>query len=304
MNYCNMQKEQFEESGDKLIVNAPAKINLYLMIAGKRPDGYHNIDTLMSKITWYDQVIIEPSDNEGVELACTGSYWAPQNDDNLIIKAVKALNDDCGFNESIRITLQKNIPAGTGLGSASSDAAATLLGLNKYFSLGISKQRLAKIAAKFGSDTAFFTGNSLAVCKGRGEILHELETDINYQALLIIPNISMPTVEVYRNYSHDEEIYYNSAHKINPLMSSNNVLEAASLGINMLAESCFDINGKMSEIYREADDVLGGGVVLSGSGSAFYKILSDENTQEIDELMRSLKDRLGCNIILVSNNRW
>lgn len=299
-----IRKTQFDKTADKLIVNAPAKVNLYLMIAGKRPDGYHNIDTLMSKITWYDQVVIEKTCNPGIELKCAGSCWAPENSDNLIIKAAKALQDATGFEPCAKITLIKNIPAGTGLGSASSDAAAALLGLNEYFGLNLGARKLCEIAAVFGSDTAFFTGAAMAVCTGRGEILTGLGSRYEFEALVIVPPITIPTVDVYKKYRHNCQIYTDNKAKIAPLMDKGDIASAAGLGINMLAESCFDVNPKMREIYEKLNEILSGRVVLSGSGSAFYAILGSQTLNNIDEKISVIENSLGCKTVLVSNNRW
>src|SRR4030042_4437850 len=125
-------KEQFETHGNGLLVRAPAKINLSLLIAGKRPDGFHKIETIMAKINWYDEILIEPGQKTGIKLLCKGSCWAPLGKDNLVYKAAELLLDSCGMQTNIKMTLNKNIPAGSGLGSGRSDAAATLMGLNKY----------------------------------------------------------------------------------------------------------------------------------------------------------------------------
>lgn len=303
MNNFSIQKEQFESEGDKLVVNAPAKLNLYLLIAGKRDDGFHSINTLMSKITWYDRIEISHSDIKGVKLRCKGEFWAPENNDNLIIKAATALTNFCGFEPSVNITLVKNIPAGTGLGSASSDAAAALLGLDRFYNLQIPIAKLAEIAATFGSDTAFFTGSSQAVCSGRGEIMEQVPKRFDFRALVIVPPISIPTVSVYKNYVHNDAFYNEAYGKISKLMDNGQVGDAAGLGINMLADSCFKVNPEMAEFHKELNEILGG-AVLSGSGSAFYRLLNNESQQQIDEYMRCVEDRLGCSIILISNNRW
>lgn len=304
MNNSNLQKTQYEKTAERLVVNAPAKVNLYLMIAGKRPDGYHDIDTLMSKITWYDQVVIEKSLTSGVSLKCEGQYWAPENDDNLIIKAANALKTATGFTPSVKITLIKNIPAGTGLGSASSDAAAALLGLNSYYGLGLSCGELADIAAQFGSDTAFFTGGPMAICKGRGEVLEQVDDAFDFSALIIVPDISVPTVDVYRNYSHSGQAYADHKAKIEPLMQTGHIRAAASERINMLAKSCFGLNPRMQTIYDMLDRIIPDKIMLSGSGSAFYVMLDSESDETIEQYARSIKNCLGFNTVLVSNNRW
>ena len=133
-------REQITTVGDGLSVLAPAKINLSLLIAGKRPDGFHEIETIMAKIDWYDEILIQPGRQTGIELTCRGSNWAPAGEDNLVYIAAENLLDSCGLTPDVRITLTKYIPAGTGLGSASSDAAATLAGINHYFKLGLDQK--------------------------------------------------------------------------------------------------------------------------------------------------------------------
>ncbi len=128
-------REQITTVSDGLLVLAPAKINLSLLIAGKRSDGFHEIETIMAKIDWYDEILIQPGRQTGIELTCRGLNWAPAGVDNLVYRTAKNLLESCGLKPDVRITLTKNIPAGTGLGSASSDAAATLIGINHYFKL-------------------------------------------------------------------------------------------------------------------------------------------------------------------------
>ncbi len=164
-----VDKEQFETLGDGLLVRAPAKINLSLLVAGKRPDGFHELETIMAKINWYDEILIEPGQKAGIELICNGPQWAPAGEENLVYRAAGILLKNRGFSDDIKITLTKNIPAGSGLGSASSDAAATLIGLNQYLELQLPNRRLAKLAPKLGSDVAFFLGGPLAFCTGKGE---------------------------------------------------------------------------------------------------------------------------------------
>ncbi len=130
-------KEQFENVNDGLLVRAPAKINLSLLIAGKRRDGFHDIETVMAKINWYDQIFIEKGTKTGIDLVCKGSYSVPAGEENLVFKTCKLLLDTCDLKANIKITLTKNIPAGSGLGSASSDAAATLMGVNRFLGPGL-----------------------------------------------------------------------------------------------------------------------------------------------------------------------
>ena len=120
---------QFENLPDGLLVRAPAKLNLSLLIAGKRPDGFHELETIMAKVDWYDEVRIQSAQAAEVEFSCTGPCWAPNDQTNLVYRAARLALDTCGCRRGVRLVLVKNIPAGSGLGSGSSDAAATVLGL-------------------------------------------------------------------------------------------------------------------------------------------------------------------------------
>ncbi|MHC4075471.1 MAG: 4-(cytidine 5'-diphospho)-2-C-methyl-D-erythritol kinase, partial [Planctomycetota bacterium] len=164
-----VDKEQFETLQTGLLVRAPAKINLSLLIAGKRPDGFHEIETVMAKINWYDELLIEDGEKKGIELICRGDEWAPAGDENLVYKASQLLHQRCGLEPQIKLTLTKNIPAGSGLGSASSDAAASLSGLNRFLNLDLPAESLSQMAAERGSDISFFLGDPLALCTGKGE---------------------------------------------------------------------------------------------------------------------------------------
>ncbi len=92
-----VDKEQFETLGDGLLVRAPAKINLSLLVAGKRQDGFHELETIMAKVNWYDEILIEPGQKAGIELLCQGPHWAPTGEENLVYRAAKLLLECCGL---------------------------------------------------------------------------------------------------------------------------------------------------------------------------------------------------------------
>ena len=125
---------------------APAKINLFLRVLRKRTDGYHDIFSLMQKITLYDELIFSPRP-QGIVLNCPGTDL-PTNDDNLVVRAAKAIFDYCDYPSGMEITLHKKIPMTAGLGGGSSDAATTLMALNKICSLKLKKNELIKIGSK------------------------------------------------------------------------------------------------------------------------------------------------------------
>jgi 4-diphosphocytidyl-2-C-methyl-D-erythritol kinase len=296
--------QQFECIGDGLLVRAPAKINLSLLIAGKRPDGYHELETIMAKIDWCDDLLIEPGRQAGIELLCKGPEWAPQSRDNLVYRAADLVFRTCGQAADVRLTLVKNVPAGTGLGSASSDAAATLIGLNKYLHLQLPAEVLVDMAAQLGSDVAFFLNGPLAFCTGRGEKIKKMPWSFPFTALLILPSINVSTKEVYAHYVHDPALYLQWKQQINTYMEKNKVDLIARMCANMLRRTCFYLFEELGA-FKEAIESLGlEPVCLSGSGSAMFSILSDQDAEHLENLRDKITEKLGCRSILVRNNRW
>jgi len=287
-----------------LSVLAPAKINLSLLIAGKRPDGFHNIETLMAKVTWYDEILLEPGRRPGIELVCKGPYWAPTGRDNLVYHTAEKLLELCGSAAQLRVTLTKNIPAGTGLGSASSDAAATLVGLNRYLKLRCDRRKLADLAAALGSDVAFFLNGPLAFCTGKGEKVEQIEENFDFLALLILSDISVSTKEVYANYRHDQALYEKLTVKINGHLKEKRIDLAAGLCANMLQESCFELTGSLAELRNKVESLNIGPCCLSGSGSALFSIVRNRDEETARRWKHTLEKEIGCKGIIVRNNRW
>jgi len=274
-------KEQFTETVSGLIVRAPAKINLSLVITGKRDDGFH-----------------------GIELICTGPEWAPQNKDNLVYKAAEMLLDQCGINPRIKLTLQKNIPAGTGLGSASSDAAATLIGIKKILNLKIAPEKIHEIASNLGSDVPFFLGGPLAFCTGKGEKVKKIDEKIDFTAILIIPNITSSTAKVYGNYKHNIELYEQLSQKINVLMNKNRIDLIIKMCTNMLEKSCFDLHEELAKLKLKIESIGISPLCLSGSGSVMYFVVGDEPRNIAEKYQQDIEEKTGCRSIIVNSNRW
>lgn len=293
--------QQWIEQDGRLEVLAPAKVNLTLLIAGKRSDGYHAIETVMAKINWFDQLTIEPCDNE-FELYCQGAYPAPAGPENILWRTWKALTEATGKPIRAKMTLTKNIPAGSGLGSASSDAAAALLGMNHFFGLGLSASSLHHIASQLGSDVAFFLYGPLAYCTGRGEKILPLTAKEDFSALLIIPKISVSTKEVYANYRHSESVYRQWAEKIHPLIDKKDIDSAAKMCANMLEQTAFSLQPVLAEIKRYCAENFGLNVCLSGSGSAMY--IYKPQPAVCEKIQSALKERFDCESRIVSNNSW
>ncbi|MBN1393315.1 MAG: 4-(cytidine 5'-diphospho)-2-C-methyl-D-erythritol kinase [Sedimentisphaerales bacterium] len=298
------EKEQFETIGDGLLVRAPAKLNLSLLIAGKRPDGFHEIETIMAKVNFYDEILIQQSQKTGVQLLCIGPQWAPQGEENLVYKAAQILLENSGRGGGIKITLTKNIPAGSGLGSASSDAAAALIGLNKYLNLQFPNSALAEIAAQLGSDVAFFLDGSLAFCTGKGEKIRKLNKKFNFLALLILPVVTSSTQKVYANYKHNPALYETLHTQINYPLTENRIDLVTKMCANMLEMSCFSLYGELADLKAKIESLGIRPLCLSGSGSAMFHVIDNCDIEKGQANKILLEEQTGCKAVLVSNSKW
>ncbi len=297
-------KKQIEFIEDRLLVRAPAKINLSLLIAGKRPDGFHEIETLMAKVNLYDELLLEQSSTGRIELVCKGSHSAPCGPENLVYKACEVLLDRAGMRPQIKVTLTKNIPVGAGLGGGSSDAAAALIGLNKFMKTSFSRQELAEMASELGSDVAFFIGGPLAYCTGRGEKTRKIENKYPFLAVLILPDINVSTKRVYANYTHNKNIYEPFKATIEENLKKNNVDLIAQMCTNMLENSCFLLHPGLQQLKTTVEKLGVAPVCLSGSGSAMFSIVKNVDYQRAKECKVRLNGLAGCETVLVNNSVW
>ncbi|MDE1171956.1 MAG: 4-(cytidine 5'-diphospho)-2-C-methyl-D-erythritol kinase [Verrucomicrobium sp.] len=184
----------------KIEVFAPAKINLYLHIVGKRPDGFHELETLMVPISVGDVLHVALTERPGIELTCDRADLAADKS-NLVYRAAALFLEKYGVKEGVRIHLEKKTPIGAGLGGGSSDAAHTLLALRQLTGAAASDEDLAALAATLGSDVPFFIYKKPAVCKGRGEIIEPCVLKDSYEGLLVHPGFGVSTPWAYQAYA-------------------------------------------------------------------------------------------------------
>jgi 4-diphosphocytidyl-2-C-methyl-D-erythritol kinase len=185
-------------------VLAPAKINLSLKILGRRNDGFHEIETLISPISLADKIDIEPQ-SRWIDFSCDDPTL-PGGDENLAVRAAKAFFEKAKINGGVGIKLHKKIPHGAGLGGGSSDAAATLRALNEFFETKLPREELAKLGSTIGSDVSFFLFESAAVCKGRGEIVSPTKLEKQLSILLLKPGFSVSSGWAYSRWQDSKEI--------------------------------------------------------------------------------------------------
>jgi 4-diphosphocytidyl-2-C-methyl-D-erythritol kinase len=186
------------EAGVRVI--APAKINLALEVLGRRADGYHDIDTVMTTIDLADQLRLRP--HSGLDVSYAGPFArAIEADTDLVTRAALALAAAAGREPDARIEVTKRIPHPAGLGGGSSDAAAALRGLNALWGLDWSADRLAEVGASIGSDVPFFVYCGNAHCTGRGEAVEPLRDLPQLRVLVLVPPVGAQTNKTARRYA-------------------------------------------------------------------------------------------------------
>jgi len=177
-----------------LTVQAPAKVNLTLRVLGRRPDGYHDLESVVAAVTLFD--VLEFSASDDLHLACEG-IPVSAGEDNLVLRAARLLRDECGTRAGARMELEKRIPPGRGFGGGSADAAATLVALDALWGANLTREDLARLGTRIGSDVPFFFGSPVAILRGRGERLEAVRARPRWWMALAWPDYGLATVEVY-----------------------------------------------------------------------------------------------------------
>ena len=185
--------------------HAPAKINLSLRVLGRRADGFHDLESLMCPVSVFDTLDVTRRESSGLEFVCDDATL-PVGEDNLVVRAARLFCAARGVEPNVRIALTKHIPHGAGLGGGSSDAATTLLALDRLFEMRLSRDALAEMAAELGSDIPFFIYESAAVIRGRGERVEPVAFPHALPLLLIKPPFGVPTPWAYSRWKEACEI--------------------------------------------------------------------------------------------------
>jgi len=184
-------------SNTEVDIDTPAKVNLFLQVLNKRPDGYHNINSLFQAVSLFDRLHIKVAPNPEVSVNIVNEVDLPLGSDNLISKAYHLMKKEFGLRKGLSVTLEKNIPISAGVGGGSSDGAATILACNLLFNLEISYSQMAALAINVGSDVPFFFSGGQAIVSGRGEIVVDTNFPIDYKMILANADIAASTAASY-----------------------------------------------------------------------------------------------------------
>lgn len=279
---------------------APAKINLFLNVIGKRNDGYHEVETILQRIDLADSIILKKIPH-GIKIHCDNKD-IPVDERNLAYQAANILLDYSKIisDRGVEIEIIKKIPVAAGLGGGSSDAAATLLGLNELWKLGLSQEVLIQLACKLGADVPFFleegsiSGKGIALGKGRGDELIKLNPLSKIWVILGIPNIKVSTAWVYKNLKNLElkkevlpdTFYSNRCKMILSAVQKGDIKRISQLLYNTLEDVTITHYPIISQIKNNLLEVRAKGVLMSGSGPSVFGIFFDK--QDVQEAYNNL----------------
>ncbi|MCJ7544827.1 MAG: 4-(cytidine 5'-diphospho)-2-C-methyl-D-erythritol kinase, partial [Phycisphaerae bacterium] len=279
-----------------LLVAAPAKINLNLLVGPRRQDGYHPIDSFVAKVTLYDHLRLSPRDDGQIVLHCTGVDCGPPAE-NLALRAARLLAEARAV-PGASMELAKHIPPGRGLGGGSSDAAAALVGLNELWGLGLPVERLAEAAGQLGSDAPLFLGSAASRMTGRGEALAAVAV-YPFWVVLFVPDFPCPTAEVYGAY---DRLPYLPQQQPDPSVLADRPTRWRGRMCNQLLEAACQVSEPLRAAYERLCGAMPVPVSMTGSGSALFALC--DNLLEVQKVCAAMPGdmRGGCRIVV--GNDW
>lgn len=276
---------------------APAKINLSLRVVSHRPDGFHDIVSVVAFLDLCDSLLFSPT-TRNQELHISGrSGSVPADHRNLVLRAAEALSRHVGQDLPFSAILDKRIPAGAGLGGGSSDAATALLVLNELYDLNVSTAELARIGSTIGSDVPMFLTSGHGSCRmtGRGEIVEPLDWEPAGHCVLLLPKVHCPTPAVYAAWDHRP--CSSAAGRGLPCEAPPSAESWLSHCFNDLQSAAFELFPPLEQIQQQAEAICGRPVVLTGSGSALFTAFDDAGLAS--QMAARLSDEVDIETLVV-----
>jgi 4-diphosphocytidyl-2-C-methyl-D-erythritol kinase len=279
-----------------MLKRSPCKVNLLLNVLGRRPDGFHDLETVMQPVNLFDELTFRRA-GTGIELLCSDENL-PVNGTNLVVRAAEKFFTAAGITGGVKIRLEKKIPLAAGLGGGSGNAATTLLALNELFGQPNSPEKLVEIAAALGSDVPFFLQHQPALALGRGEKIQPQKKFLalaNKAILLIHPRFGISTPWAYQNLARFPNALNGQkgrAENLISLLQTKDLKDAATGFYNSLEAPAFE---KFPILMLFKEFLAGNGAValMSGSGSTTFALC--ENLAAAQTLGEKFKSQFGPN---------
>lgn len=290
-------------SNNDISLKALAKINLGLDVVRRREDGYHEVRMIMQTIHLYDRLDIKRTKESGIQIQ-TNLSFLPVNENNLIYKAAKLLMDEFSITDGVSVKLDKRIPVAAGMAGGSTDAAAMLFGMNRLFSLGLTKRQLMERGVQIGADVPYCIMRGTALAEGIGEELRPLPPMVKCPVLIAKPSISVSTKFVYQNLKLDDTTVHPDIDLLIEDIKAKNLHDIAAHMGNVLETVTIPNYPVIDEIKKHMLSHGAVGAMMSGSGPTVFGLFDDEATaKKAYKAMRSSHLARQVYLTSVYNNR-
>lgn len=290
-------------SNNDISLKALAKINLGLDVVRRREDGYHEVRMIMQTIHLYDRLDIKRTKEPGIQIQ-TNLFFLPVNENNLIYKAAKLLMDEFSITDGVSVKLDKRIPVAAGMAGGSTDAAAMLIGVNRLFSLGLTKRELMERGVQIGADVPYCIMRGTALAEGIGEALSPLPPMVKCPVLIAKPSISVSTKFVYQNLKLDDTTIHPDIDRLIDDIKAKNLHDIAAHMGNVLETVTIPNYPVIDEIKKHMLSNGAVGAMMSGSGPTVFGLFDDEDTaKKAYKAMRSSHLARQVYLTSVYNNR-
>ena len=258
-----------------IILKGRAKINLTLDVVGKRENGYHDLRMVMQTINLCDTIFIKKTKTPGIRL--TANYaWLPTNEKNIAYRAAQLFFEEAQIHSGIAIEITKRIPVAAGLAGGSTDAAATLIGLNKLFNTRFSKRKLMEMGLKLGADVPFCILRGTVLAEGIGEELTPLSPMPYTHVVLVKPPVSVSTATVYKNLDLDKITKHPHTEAMIEAIAKKDIRQVASHMVNVLETVTIPMHPIIQDIKDGLMKQGAIGAMMSGSGSAVFGLFENK----------------------------
>ena len=290
-------------SNNDISLKALAKINLGLDVVRRREDGYHEVRMIMQTIQLYDRLDIKRTQEPGIQIQ-TNLSFLPVNENNLIYNAAKLLMDEFSITDGVSVKLDKRIPVAAGMAGGSTDAAAMLIGVNRLFSLGLTKRQLMERGVQIGADVPYCIMRGTALAEGIGEALSPLPPMVKCPVLIAKPSISVSTKFVYQNLKLDDTTIHPDIDRLIDDIKAKNLHDIAAHMGNVLETVTIPNYPVIDEIKKHMLSNGAVGAMMSGSGPTVFGLFDDEDTaKKAYKAMRSSHLARQVYLTSVYNNR-
>ena len=256
-------------------VKAPAKINLTLDVLHKRPDGYHEVEMIMTTVDLADRIGLEVREDGEIHILSVDRF-VPNDHRNLAYQAAKVLKDMYKVKLGASIKIEKNIPVAAGLAGGSSDAAATLRGLNTLWGLELTLDELAQVGTKIGSDVAFCVYGGTALATGRGEKIQELPSPANCWVILAKPTLGVSTADIYGKLKINQIVHPDTQKMVKAIEEKDFEMMCDSVG-NVLEEVTLKLYPEVAGLKEQMQKFGADAVLMSGSGPTVFGLVNQES---------------------------